>query len=263
MDKRTCSEPECEGLHLAKGFCRKHYRAHGLDSNRGKKLLRTADCKWCGHSFSRYASNPKRMNSCSDECARMLIALSSSKVLACNVHFPECPACGIVFTAQTSSARFCTEQCKRRQAYNSYKNKRNAVMRESYTPKPLSSLMCQACGIAFLSKAGTPRCAACAAVRNLEVKADGSRRRRARKRGVEHETVRTAYIYERDAWQCGVCGKAVKKSLRYPHPMSASLDHIIPLAHGGKHTNVNTQLAHLTCNVVKSDSLTAQPRLFG
>ena len=32
---------------------------------------------------------------------------------------------------------------------------------------------------------------------------------------------------------CGICGRPVDKSLRYPHPMSATVDHIIPVSHGG------------------------------
>lgn len=27
---------------------------------------------------------------------------------------------------------------------------------------------------------------------------------------------------------CGICGRPVDKSLKYPHPMSATIDHIIP-----------------------------------
>jgi 5-methylcytosine-specific restriction endonuclease McrA len=41
--------------------------------------------------------------------------------------------------------------------------------------------------------------------------------------------------------------------LAWPHPASASLDHRIPLSKGGSHTAENTQLAHLACNVRKSD----------
>ncbi|MEV6398476.1 HNH endonuclease [Streptomyces sp. NPDC051907] len=37
--------------------------------------------------------------------------------------------------------------------------------------------------------------------------------------------------------------------------MSASLDHIIPLARQGDHTRINVQLAHLLCNLRKSDKL--------
>lgn len=55
---------------------------------------------------------------------------------------------------------------------------------------------------------------------------------------------------------CGICGKTVDKSLKYPHPLSACVDHIIPIAKGGHPSDIdNMQLAHWTCNRAKSDNL--------
>lgn len=60
---------------------------------------------------------------------------------------------------------------------------------------------------------------------------------------------------------CGICGQLVDKSLRFPDPMSATVDHIIPVAKGGHPTNLNNlQLAHLYCNRVKSDKLMMRER---
>ena len=48
---------------------------------------------------------------------------------------------------------------------------------------------------------------------------------------------------------CGICGKPVDFSLKYPHPLSACIDHIIPIAKGGHPSDIeNMQLAHWTCN---------------
>ena len=53
---------------------------------------------------------------------------------------------------------------------------------------------------------------------------------------------------------CGICGKPVDKSLKYPHPLSPTVDHIIPLAKGGHPSDLtNLQLAHFCCNRQKSD----------
>ena len=46
----------------------------------------------------------------------------------------------------------------------------------------------------------------------------------------------------------------VDKDLMWPDPMSASLDHIVPLSRGGTHTLDNVQLAHLACNERKHNS---------
>lgn len=57
---------------------------------------------------------------------------------------------------------------------------------------------------------------------------------------------------------CGICGRPVDKSLKYPHPMAPCIDHIIPIAKGGHPSDIsNLQLAHWTCNRQKSDKLLA------
>ena len=48
---------------------------------------------------------------------------------------------------------------------------------------------------------------------------------------------------------CGICGQPVDFSLKYPHPLSPCIDHIIPIAKGGHPSDLeNLQLAHWTCN---------------
>ena len=57
---------------------------------------------------------------------------------------------------------------------------------------------------------------------------------------------------------CGICGREVDMTLKYPHPMSKCIDHIIPIARGGHPSDIdNLQLAHWTCNRKKSDKLIA------
>lgn len=60
-------------------------------------------------------------------------------------------------------------------------------------------------------------------------------------------------VYERDGWVCGLCRRPVDPGLTWPHPMSASVDHILPLSQGGSHTLANVQCAHLSCNSRKCD----------
>ena len=56
---------------------------------------------------------------------------------------------------------------------------------------------------------------------------------------------------------CAICGKPVDFSLKYPHPLSPTIDHIIPLDKGGHPSDIdNLQLAHFTCNRQKSNRLT-------
>ncbi|MBR1470680.1 MAG: HNH endonuclease [Lachnospiraceae bacterium] len=45
-------------------------------------------------------------------------------------------------------------------------------------------------------------------------------------------------------------------SVKYPHPLSPCIDHIIPIAKGGHPSDMqNLQLAHWICNRQKSDKL--------
>lgn len=55
---------------------------------------------------------------------------------------------------------------------------------------------------------------------------------------------------------CGICGRPVDFKLKYPHPLSPCIDHIIPVAKNGHPSDIaNLQLAHWTCNRQKSDKI--------
>jgi 5-methylcytosine-specific restriction endonuclease McrA len=77
--------------------------------------------------------------------------------------------------------------------------------------------------------------------------------RRARKLGAFDERVNPAVIAERDGWRCHLCGKVIPKTTKYPNPQSFSLDHVVPLVRGGRHSYVNVRAAHLRCNLSKHD----------
>ena len=112
-----------------------------------------------------------------------------------------------------------------------------------------------------------------------------SQRRQARMRAngpVESFTV--AEIGERDGWVCGVCmdparlvelppehvkvapedlvdwpvppdeAIEVYEGPKRRRPLSASIDHIVPIATGGTNTRSNMQITHLFCNLEKNSS---------
>lgn len=55
---------------------------------------------------------------------------------------------------------------------------------------------------------------------------------------------------------CAICGKPVDFTLKFPDPMSPTVDHIIPISKGGHPSDLqNLQLAHLSCNRGKSDKV--------
>lgn len=63
---------------------------------------------------------------------------------------------------------------------------------------------------------------------------------------------------------CGICGQPVDKDLRYPHPLSPVIDHIVPVNKNGHPSDIaNLQLAHWQCNRQKSDKLYADEKTNG
>ncbi len=70
---------------------------------------------------------------------------------------------------------------------------------------------------------------------------------RRRHTGRPWERIRKLVIDESDV--CWLCGRGVNKDLPYPHPMSASVDLVVPLSRGGNFLDrENLRLAHLYCN---------------
>lgn len=120
--------------------------------------------------------------------------------------------------------------------------------------KGLRRRTCIDCGLDFFGKQDRTKCDGCHSTPVVDRgprHVGGNYRRRARAYGVEYEPIRALDIHERDRWRCGLCGDRIDRKLKVPHPMSATLDHIVPLARGGGHTRANVQSAHFICNCRK------------
>jgi hypothetical protein len=74
-------------------------------------------------------------------------------------------------------------------------------------------------------------------------------------------------ILERDGWRCQIPGckrRPIRRDVKYPHPRSKSIDHIVPLSLGGDDTAANKRAAHLGCNTARSANMAdEQMALFG
>lgn len=80
--------------------------------------------------------------------------------------------------------------------------------------------------------------------------------RRAALKGAKVEDFLPVEVFERDDWTCRICELPIDRDAIWPHPLSVSLDHVIPLSRGGEHSRDNTACAHLRCNQRKYNALT-------
>jgi len=185
-------------------------------------------CSWCGSLIPDRSGPGRPLTYCSQRClveARSL-RRRTARAAAPRRHDPRpCSNCGRAFTPTRAGTLYCSAACKAR----AYKRRHPEIVaaetrryRERYGNPPYS-----------------------------EARRAADARRRALKRSARVEAFTRQDIADRDGWLCGLCCSAIDPGLEWPHPMSPSVDHVVPLALGGEHSMANTQLAHLTCNTRK------------
>lgn len=59
-------------------------------------------------------------------------------------------------------------------------------------------------------------------------------------------------IGNEENWTCWLCELPVDRKLYWPNPQAGSVDHVIPVIHGGTDERSNLRLAHVTCNCSRS-----------
>jgi hypothetical protein len=158
-----------------------------------------------------------------------------------------CRKCGALFNPPCKSYTTCRE-CTPRRIPPRNRVYKCAACGVEFQPPIKKRKCCDDCAAsrAWLPKRGRPKYPS-------HVGRGNSGRGRVKQFGVEYEPVDRRKVFARDRWRCGICHKPVDKSLKWPHPMSATLDHIVPMSMGGGHTYANTQCSHATCNIRKSN----------
>ena len=247
--ERQCEIDGCGKKHLAKGYCRQHYRAI---ANPDKPRLVTVSCIDCGASAEKHHS-AKDFDRC-HTCA-MSIAAKRGNTGRARKHWPSsrvfagiCKGCSGAFVKQ-STWTYCTDECA--SEYRSKKNARTGT--------------CRKCLVSSTAK-GRYYCDPCRDARDTETrraekkrnrhKRGSNHRQRARIFNVYYEPVNPMQVFARDHWVCQLCGHNIDPDLKWPAPRSRSLDHVVPMSMGGPHTYGNTQLACLECNTNKGATLT-------
>lgn len=131
--------------------------------------------------------------------------------------------------------------------------------RRNLGPLPAVELACVDCGAPFTTTnpLQAKRCPEHAGRQPWSVRkhtpanASKNHRRRAVLRGVDAELIVPLAIFERDGWTCQLCGVPVDRRRSGRHRWGPTLDHVVPLATGGRHVRSNVQLAHRRCNLTK------------
>lgn len=214
-------------------------------------------CRTCGASFQQ---THNRLTYCSRACA--LVAARPLRTrrerVAPVVRIASCRQCGRPF-AQERGAIYCGDGCR----VEGTRAHRREAYRAAYVPVG-RSVLCTVCEQPFVRTGQGARSTCsdlCRATARRERDRDTKSRRRARKRGVGLGRVHRRRIFERDGWTCQICHRPLARARVAPHPMSPSIDHIVPLAAGGRHEPLNVQAAHLLCNSKKGDRGASQLRL--
>lgn len=69
------------------------------------------------------------------------------------------------------------------------------------------------------------------------------------------EDIDRRVVFGRDDWTCNICGGPIPQDAAYPDPLSAQVDHVVPLSQGGDHSYENVAAAHMRCNLAKRGGL--------
>lgn len=220
MHDSTCKWPGCDNKQRSKGFCARDYA-------RAKRANNYVD-PWVGKEMRVYATNVGR------EC-----------------RWPEC-----------SEPAAYSGLCRR--DYSRAKRLKNHV--DPWNDWATTCL-CVICGTSWESprNANLRFCSNTCRMKQWKIdnperartiKMDGVRRRRARIAGVHVESFTITDVRMAHGDDCYLCGKRIKYSLKFPHPKSPSLDHVIPISAGGAHSIKNCAMAHMECNNRKNAGAT-------
>lgn len=213
-------------------------------------------CAACQQPFK-----PKRSKYgtyCSRECAfqglaiRRRLAASPDSGRQCRVYFKSCAHCGVAWTARHKSTPVCSVKCARAMAA-AKERARNVARCGDKEARP-----CRCCGADFVPLYGDKRSVFCSTrccLKQSKREVGKTHRKRARKYGVQYQSVNKVRVFNRDGWRCQICGRHTPRRLMGTmSPNAPELDHRVPMSKGGPHTYANTQCACRQCNGEKGNS---------
>lgn len=213
---------------------------------------RTGQLESIWHRGGRWACAPSRKPIKEMRCnMQAFLRKVAAAYVRVSAKMPKCLQCGK--ECNRNSSEFCCVECSR---------------------KYREPLPCRMCGSNVLSVRNRPgTCSSCqqesrrVAARRYKRIYGRNHRKRARYHGVRYEPVSVKMVYDRDSYTCQICSKKclskamIRKTTGKIHPLSPSIDHIVPMSHGGNHVESNLQTACFRCNTLKGSKGGGQLRL--
>jgi hypothetical protein len=202
-------------------------------------------CGRCKKTLSMDAFSPSYRGKRGTWCRACFAAYNRGERGASAQHQPLiCQQCGQSYTPkQLRKAMFCSRECK--------ESARTAAQAAANLARKPTNRTCMHCG-ELLPQSKQINAIFCNEKCNYGAHAL-QRKLRARTGEEGKPGYLRAFICDRDHWRCGICGKAVNKTRRYPDPLCASLDHVTPVSQGGTNDLWNLRLTHLRCNLVRGN----------
>lgn len=180
-----------------------------------------------------------------------------------------CPRCGAVFERSMVSIRHnqsivcpgCAEKAKEEKERQKAEAKERAKKEKEARRQERKEQNLHPCPVCGTPTTRNKYCSQRCANRVINAKKEAKRRAKI-ERVLVDEDISLYKLYKRDHGICYLCGgrcdwndKEVREDgttvVGHSYP---SIDHVIPLAKGGEHSWANVKLAHIICNIHKSDN---------
>lgn len=204
------------------------------------KGLTTKPCQGCGVEITGRA-NKKWCQSCAAIARRGKPFESKGPVTKF------CDGCGVEITGR-SNKRWCDERCAAKHRPRRSRAKPCRLQVVYWKPKPLRRWIagyCAECDEPFVTNVHHARFCSKPCASKWKRREKGHRRRK-RKKAQHDDRISLMKVAKRDDWLCHLCRLPVDKA-------TWSIDHLVPLSHGGSHTYDNVALAHRLCNSIRAD----------
>lgn len=200
--------------------------------------MSTLTCRVCGGSFTRPGSRGRKPTYCSPACRSASrckgghLFRPQRNDLVSHISYANCSWCRKLFVRRTRNPAV-NVSCRDTECQRLQRNRQMCEWFQKYRAEN---------GEAYTN-------------RYLDKRKAWMKQRINQKLSLPYDEFTDDEIFERDKWICQICFEPVDSDLKWPDPMSKSLDHKVPLSKGGHHLRSNCRLAHVTCNVRRGNKM--------